>query len=217
MKVYLIPGLGADRRMYYQQFKVFPQAEVLEHFMPAKGVSMAEYARQMGRGIDTSQPYALIGTSLGGIISMELSRFLNPEKIILISSVKSRDEMPAFIRSMKYLRLHRILSGDSYKRFNKLAAKRLDSRGDSTDAALIMAMMNDIPSAFIDWAINAVVHWSPPKDYRSDIIHIHGTNDLLFPFAKLKNAIPVSNGSHIMNMTKGEEVNRLLLEALQTK
>ncbi|HLP50916.1 MAG TPA: alpha/beta hydrolase [Chitinophagales bacterium] len=217
MKIYLIPGLGADRRMYYQQFKVFPQAQVLEHFVPADGVTMPEYAKQMAKCIDTSEPFALIGTSLGGIISVELSRILNPEKIILISSVKSRDEMPAFIRSMKYLRLHRILSGEGYKRFNKLAAKRLDSRGDSQDAALIMEMMNDIPSAFIDWAINAVVHWSPPQEYRTDIIHIHGTNDLLFPFSRLKNAIAVANGSHIMNMTKGEEVNRLLLEAINAK
>jgi len=216
MKVYLIPGLGADRRMYQQQLNVFPHAEVIEHFLPAKNETLTSYAQKMGEKIDTSQPYILIGTSLGGIISMELSRMLSPEKIILIASIKNRNEMPLLFRSMKYLKLHRVLSGKTIKKFNKLMVRRLDSRSDSDAAQIIREMTEDVPGEFIEWAMDAVVKWNPPVDYRNDIIHIHGTNDRLFPFSKIKNAIPVDNGSHIMNMTLSAEVNRLLLQAVNT-
>ena len=53
MKVYLIPGLGADRRMYQHQLNVFPTAEVIEHFLPAKNETLTSYAQKMGEKIDT--------------------------------------------------------------------------------------------------------------------------------------------------------------------
>lgn len=214
MKIYLIPGLGADHRMYQYQLQVLPGAEVLEHFLPPAGSTLGDYASLMAEKIDTSSPFVLIGTSLGGMVSMELSRILTPERVVLISSVKNRNELPLFIRAMKYLKLHRSISGDGYKRFNKLAAKRLDGRSDTEAAALIMAMMNDIPAGFIEWAVDAVVKWAPPVTHRMDIVHIHGTNDQLFPHTRISNAWLVDGGTHIMNITKPAEVNNLLLKAI---
>jgi hypothetical protein len=213
--LYLIPGLGADKRMYAQQLKVFPNAIVLEHLRPVKNETITQYAVRMAKGIDTAKPFSLVGTSLGGIISMELSRMSAPEKIVLMASIKNRSEMPLFMRSMSTLNLHRLISGHRFKSFNNLLVKRLDSRGDSPAATIIRQMTNDTPAEFIDWAINAIVNWYPPDHYRSDILHIHGTNDQLFPIHKIKNPIIIPNGSHVMNMTMSYEVNKALLKALE--
>ena len=214
MNIYLIPGLGADKRMYAPQLKVLPGAIVLEHLTPIKRENMTQYAGRIAKGIDTSLPFAIVGTSLGGIVSMELSRILKPERIVLLATVKSRSEMPLLIRSMSLLNLHRLIPGNQFKNFNQLLVKRLDSRGDSPAAAVIKQMTNDASPEFIDWAINAIVNWYPPETYRSDIVHIHGTKDQLFPIHKIKNAIPIQNGSHVMNMTMSYEVNKALLSAL---
>lgn len=216
LKIYFIPGLGADRRMYYHQLRLFPQAVVLEHLPAVKGETLALYARRVAALIDTSAPFALVGTSLGGMIAMEISRILKPEKVILIASVKNRSELPGFIKSMKYLNLHRLFSGKAYQRLNQLAAQRLDSRNDSEAAGLIKAMMLDMQPDFIEWAINAVINWQPPAEYRSDVVHIHGDNDLLFPLRKIKNAIVIEKGTHIMNMTLSEEINKHLVNALKS-
>ena len=214
MDIYLIPGLGADKRMYAHQLKVLPEAKVLEHLAPVKGQSLTEYARRVATHIDTTHPFALVGTSLGGIVSMELSRIIKPEKIVLIASVKNRLELPLFIRSMRVFNLHKLISGNRFKSFNSLMVKRLDSRGDSPVAKVIMQMTEDCSAEFIEWAVNAIVNWHPPTDYRSDIIHIHGTNDQLFPIQKIRNVIPIKNGSHVMNMTMSQQVNKALLQAL---
>ncbi|MBP6732402.1 MAG: alpha/beta hydrolase [Chitinophagales bacterium] len=216
MQIYFIPGLGADRRMYYHQLKLFPQAIVLEHLPAVKGESLPAYAKRVAALIDSSSPFILVGTSLGGMISMEISRILKPEKLILISSVKNRSELPGFIRSMKYLNLHRLFSGKTYQRLNKIAARRLDSRSDSEAAQLIKAMMLDMQPEFIEWAINAVINWHPPIDYRADVVHIHGSNDLLFPIRKIKNSIVINNGTHIMNITMSKEVNQHILAAINS-
>ncbi len=216
MQIYFIPGLGADRRMYYHQLKLFPQAIVLEHLSAVKGESLPDYAKRVAALIDSSSPFILIGTSLGGMISMEISRILKPEKLILISSVKNRNELPGFIRSMKYLNLHRLFSGKTYQRLNKIAARRLDSRSDSEAAQLIKAMMLDMQPEFIEWAINAVINWNPPIEYRTDVVHIHGSNDLLFPIRKIKNPLVVNQGTHIMNITMSKEVNQHILAAINS-
>ena len=200
--------------MYENQLKVLPKAQVIEHLTPVKGQSITQYAERVATHIDTSRPFALVGTSLGGIISMELSRILKPEKIVLIASIKTRQEMPVFIRSMRLLNLHRLISGNRFKNFNSLMVKRLDSRGDSPAAGMILQMTKDCSPVFIEWAVNAIVNWHPPTTYRNDIVHIHGTNDQLFPIKKIRNAIPIQNGSHVMNMTMSYEVNKALLQAL---
>jgi len=214
MKVYLIPGLGADKRMYIPQLNILGDAEVLEHLPVRIGETLAEYAQRFIPYIDTSVPFALIGTSLGGMISVELTRFIKPQKVILIASVKCRQELPLFIRSMRYLKLHKLLSGNDFKRLNNLAAKRLTNRGDGEVSDLIMQMINDASSDFIEWAIDAVIHWSLAEESRNDIIHIHGESDLLFPFSRIKNAIAIEKGSHVMNMTMSSAVNKALLAAL---
>lgn len=215
MNIYLFPGLGADKRMYEKQLEVIPAGIVIEHLPSIKGESLAGYARRVSVQIDKSEPFVLMGTSLGGMICLELSRFLDPKKIILIASIKNRSEMPLFIRSMKYLRLHRAISGDGYKGFNNLLVKRVGARGDTEAARLITEMTRDADPDFLEWALDAVVNWDSSGIDTSNVIHVHGTADQLFNYSLINNAIPVSNGSHIMNIIKSSEVNRILLKELK--
>ena len=214
MKIYLIPGLGADRRMYEPQLKLFSEAEVLEHMAPVRGETLTQYAARLSPSIDTSSPFILIGTSLGGMISLELTKYVKPEKVILIASVKGREELPAFIKSMRYLNFHRLIPPGIYKHVNGLMAARLDSRRDSTVASLIRDMTLDASPQFIDWAINAVINWKPSFVLPENLVHIHGSNDTLFPLKYIKQPIVIKNGSHVMNLTLSAEVNKALEKAV---
>jgi esterase/lipase len=215
MKIYLLPGLGADRRMYTPQLKIFPQAEVLEHLKPNKNETLQVYSTRVAELIDKSSPFILIGTSLGGMVALELSKLIRPEKLILIATVKNRNEMPAFIRSMKYLHLHKLIKGNHYKMFNTLLVKRLDNRRDSTAASLIKQMTIDTSPEFIEWAVDAVIKWQGVDTSDLNYVHIHGTKDQLFPISKIQNSIPITGGSHIMNLTMSQQVNQVLIQHLQ--
>jgi pimeloyl-ACP methyl ester carboxylesterase len=213
-KIYLIPGLGADGRMYTPQLKVLKNAVVLEHQKPLKGETLAEYAHRLSAKIDTSEPFILVGTSLGGMISVEMAKVINADRVILISSVKHRDEMPRWIRAMKYLRFHKLLSGANFIRFSNANVKRLITKRDTTVAKLLVEMHNSADPEFVGWAINAVVNWNGAKDYRHDIIHIHGTRDQLFPHHNIEKFIAVKGGSHVMGLTQAQDVNKALLDAI---
>ena len=213
-QIYLIPGLGADGRMYGPQMKIMPDAIVLENQKPLKGETLAEYSTRLAGKIDISKPFIIIGTSLGGIIAMELSRILKPEKVILIASVKHRTEMPLWMRSMKYLYLHRLVSGKVFVWFSSSNVKRLITKRDTNVAKLLIDLHRDADPEFVEWAINEVVRWEGTSDHRPDIIHLHGTREILFPYHKVSGAIAVMGGSHVMGLTQSQDVNKILLEAL---
>lgn len=215
-KIYLIPGLGADARMYEPQVRILDRYEVLEHQKPLPGETLRDYARRLSGRIDTSEPFILIGTSLGGILSMEIARILSPARVILISSVKHRGELPLWIRAMKYLRLHKLLSGKRFIAFSKSNIRILITKRDTRVAQLLMDMHEDADPDFVEWAINEVIQWDGGADYRSDVIHIHGTRDRLFPFSNLKEAIAIPGGSHVMGCTQPADVNAAILNALRS-
>jgi len=213
-KIYLIPGLGADARMYRPQLKVLSNTIVLEHQKPLKGETLSAYARRLSARIDTNEPFVLIGTSLGGMIAIEMSQYIHPEKLILISSVKHRGELPIWMRTMKYLKLHRLLSGERFIRFSNANVKRLITKRDTSVAKLITDMHNSADPEFVAWAIDQVINWDGGKDYRPDVIHIHGTRDRLFPHSNIKNAVYIDGGSHVMGLTQAQDVNKVLLRVL---
>ncbi len=214
-KIYLIPGLGADGRMYMPQLKVLPNAVILEHQKPLKGETLVQYAKRLSAQVDTSEPFILIGTSLGGIIAIEMARIIHPDKVILISSVKHRGEMPAWMRAMRHLKLHNLLSGQNFIRFSNANVKRLITKRDTKVARLLMDMHNSADPEFVQWAINEVVNWKGGEDYRKDVIHIHGTSDRLFPHVNIKDAVYIKGGSHVMGLTQSQDVNKALLKAIE--
>lgn len=214
--IYLIPGLGADRRMYEPQMSILERYEVLEHQKPLPGENLRAYAIRLTARIDTSAPFILIGTSLGGILSMEIARIVQPQKVILISSVKHRGELPLWIRVMKYLKLHKLLSGKRFIDFSKSNIRVLITKRDTRVAKLLMDMHEDADPDFVEWAINEVIHWDGGPDYRPDVVHIHGTRDRLFPFSRVRNVVAIPGGSHVMGCTQPADVNEAILKALRS-
>lgn len=214
MKIYLLPGLGADERMYEFQRAILPDAEFISYAAEWKGESITSYAQKMLESVNVSQPCVLIGTSLGGIIAMEMAKIVRPEKLVLIASVKNRRELPAWIRSLKHLPVYKMLGGEFYKRLNKFITIDLFEKKKSKIADLVADMARNANPLFIEWAVDAVIRWEDNGAYEGDILHIHGTKDLLFPIENIKNYIPVEGGTHLVNMVKYREVNRLIFNYL---
>ena len=77
-KLYLIPGMGADARLFEGLRREGLEFEVLEFIPPVKGESLREYALRMGERIDTTKPYVLGGQSLGGTMATEIASVLQP-------------------------------------------------------------------------------------------------------------------------------------------
>ena len=99
MIIYFISGLGADRRVF-QKLKL-PEgftAQYIDWIKPFEDESLEAYSKRMATAIDTSKPFVLVGLSMGGMVSIEIAKFTQPKLVILISSIKSIDELPWYYK-----------------------------------------------------------------------------------------------------------------------
>ncbi len=213
---YFIGGIASDERIFKHQMVAVENAVYLPFPKHDKQDTMETYVKKFIPFIDTTKAFNLVGNSMGGIMVMELIKHVQPEKVVLISSVKSRNEMPFILTHMKYTNAHKLLPGKGFIgfiQFGSLFKNEILKVPGMRRLAVSMAKSND--PDFLYWCVNAIIKWNGKEDYRKDIIHIHGTKDEMFPYRNIKNAIPVQGGSHSMLLIHHKEVNQLLTESLK--
>lgn len=216
-RTYFIGGFATDRRLYTHQLENIPGSVYLPFPKPEKGDTLESYALKFIPLIDQSLPFNIVGQSMGGLIAMELARHIPAEKIILISSVKSRAEMPARFNLLRRTGLYRIVPGAAIIAGTQLGTLLLPEMYRAKGLrrlCLDMAYQNG--AQFLHWCTHAIMHWKGAAPLRDDIIHIHGTKDKMFPVRYVKNIIPVKGGTHLMLLNRAAEITAILINRLFT-
>ena len=125
---YILSGLGADERVFEQiDFGSF--SPVFIPWEPTKqkhDQSLESYAKQLSRHVKVSNPI-LIGISFGGIVAQEMSSLFGNCPVLIISSVKTRSELPLFMRLSGITGLHKLLLTDSDPVFTKWAIHQVSN------------------------------------------------------------------------------------------
>jgi pimeloyl-ACP methyl ester carboxylesterase len=211
--IYLIPGQGSDYRLF-KNLQIDSRFEVrdISYCIPDENMTLPEFARELSIQIDTSQPFILIGVSLGGMIATEIGEFMNPKKIILISSAKCRDELPKRYKFQRSFPIYKMISGGLTKKGAKIMQPIVEP-DRNREKETFKSMLNDKDPEFLKRTVKMILEWER-SDYRSDIIHIHGDNDNTIPIRNVKYNYLIKNGSHMMVLTKGAEISNLINEIL---
>ena len=210
--LYVIPGLGTDTRIY-SQWKTLPFIGV-EWIEPMKDESLREYAKRMAQAIQHPRPI-LIGVSFGGVLAQEIASFLPVKGIILISSIKSEQELPHSLRLMRYVPFYQLSRGQWRVRTLPLWG-RLFGIHEKEERTLLMDMFQKQTDSYRMWAIRNLVHWQA-SPLKVPLIHIHGTKDRVFPFERILSCIPVEGGDHFMVYRKADEVEAIVKRSLVGK
>ncbi|ALU74405.1 alpha/beta hydrolase [Tenacibaculum dicentrarchi] len=208
--LYFVPGLGANTQIfeYIKLSKEKFELHFLEWLLPISiDESIEAYARRMCENIHHKNPI-LIGVSFGGIMVQEMSKIIDCEKVILISSIKSNNELPkrlklTYITGAYKLFPSKIIANiENYERyfFNDYLKKR---------AELYKIYLSKRDETYLQWSVYNVLHWQQSKPL-ANITHIHGTDDEVFPAKNLQNYIEVENGTHIMILNKAKTISKIL-------
>ncbi|MGA9269790.1 MAG: alpha/beta hydrolase [Lutimonas sp.] len=214
--IYLIPGLGAGSEIF--EYLKLPEDRVIIHRLEwlipeSEQESLENYALRMTAFIKDEMPI-LIGVSFGGLLAQEISKLIPVKKVIIISSLKKRSELPRRLKLLQTLGLYKMLPTrrisriDDFSRFNfHQTVKR--------KAELYNRYMRVRNEKYLNWAIKSVLHWKGDGDI-SNLVHIHGTRDEIFPIKYIENCIPVENGTHAMIITKAKKISQIIINSLET-
>lgn len=207
--VYFVPGMAADISIF--EFIKLPKTEYIIHTLPWKipyiNEPIIDYAKRMCKEIEHKN-CVLVGVSFGGIIAQEMSKFLDAKKIVIISSVKNKYELPKRIKIARKTKAYKLLPTGVISKINnweKLAF------GDFAKKRAVMYQkyLSVSDKKYLDWAIENMVCWDQEKTIEG-IIHIHGDKDVVFPISNIKNCIIVKGGTHVMIVNRARWFNKNL-------
>jgi thioesterase domain-containing protein len=175
--------------------------------IPAESETISNYALRMTKKIGHKN-VVLLGVSFGGILVQEMSKHINLRKLIIVSSVKTKHELPTRMKVVKATKAYKILPTQLLSNIDLLAKYAF---GDTIIKRIELykkyLSLND--KRYLDWAIEQVVCWEQER-VLPEVIHIHGEKDAVFPVSNIKDYISVSKGTHIMIINKYKWFNENL-------
>ena len=208
--VYFVPGLAANTKIF--EHISLPENDVELHFidwlLPTSiNESIEEYAARMCKAIKHENPI-LVGVSFGGIMVQEMSKIIYCKKVIIISSIKSNKELPKRLKLAQITGIYKLFPSEiianieSYEHyfFNDYLKKR---------AELYKIYLCIRDKKYLQWSIYNVLHWQQ-KEPLKNTIHIHGSDDEVFPAKHIKNYIKIDKGTHIMILNKAKTISKIL-------
>ncbi|MCK7556693.1 alpha/beta hydrolase [Chitinophaga sedimenti] len=214
--IYLISGLGADDRVFGNlEFPAGYETHYLPRIKPAgPDESIEAYAARMAQSIQHPNPI-LLGLSFGGMMCVEIARFLETEKVILLSSIKHRKERPPYYRYNLLSKFvltkvpDRLLFGR-----RRLIVEYFLQTETKYELQLVREYLAKKDYAYTRWAMSAICQWK--NDWMPErVVHIHGTKDRPFPIRYLQPTHRINGGGHFMVLNRAEEINRIIKESLE--
>jgi len=217
MKIYLIPGLGFTDQIFTKLALTETDIHSLNWIEPLKDESFGQYAKRLAHEIpDDSDDIILIGHSLGGMVSQEIACFKRIKKIILISSIKSRDELPFHFKIIQPLRLYHFFTKAWTIKTVKFWGKQQDYESDE-EQALFKEMVGKQSNLYLRWALKILSNWKEPAiPSATSLTQIHGNRDKTFPIKKIKqphHVIPT--GGHFMIYKHAPTLSNIINSSLK--
>ena len=207
--VYCMPGMAASPAIF--EYIKLPKERFELHFLewsvPVKGISFSDYAKNMCVRIKHENS-VLLGVSLGGLLVQEMSKFIKVKKVVIVSSVKTKQELPKRMLFARYTSIHKLLPTGLVNNV-ELLAKYAFGESVTKRLSLYEKYLSIRDKGYIDWCINELVNWDQDV-LCANLVHIHGEKDTVFPIAYIDNCIHVINGTHTMIIHRAKWFNENL-------
>lgn len=208
-----MPGFGLDSSIFERLELPTENIILLDWITPLKNESIQEYAsRLITVEMKSSNHLVLIGHSFGGLVMQEIGRILNPEEIILISSITSKEELSKGLRLVRNLNLHVWVHRSTVKGTFWMWRKGAGLHGEMKPK--FKSSLNTLENRYFSWAVKQLANWSQlhPNDLKPHLIL--GDDDGVFSIKNAHNPIIIEDGDHMMVFKKPKDVSNAIQKLL---
>lgn len=209
--IYFISGFGADERVFANVDFGENQTHFIPWKIPFKTETIEAYAGRMLKDIQHPNPI-LAGLSFGGMLSVEIAKQIPLEKIIMFSSVKTVQEMPFYMKMAATIRLNKWVPLKPHSFLEPIENYNLGAT-TKDEKKLLREYRKNIDPRYTSWAIDHILNWK--NEWRPEnLVHLHGSNDHIFPLKYVKPDYIIQGGGHLMLMNNADQVNDILRKIL---
>jgi pimeloyl-ACP methyl ester carboxylesterase len=212
-KIYLIPGMGADTRIFnHIELNESDEVTCIDWIEPHKTDTLSTYAQKLIFQYYIEPNAVIIGNSLGGMLAIEMAKFMPVQKVILISSIRTVDEAPGYFKLFRKLPVYKLIPS-AWMIKMRFLIRLAFGKMSAEDRWLFQDMLKNTSPTFLKWSMGAVLRWDN-KTIPPNVYHMSGDKDKVFSYKKLKAAEIVKGGTHIMIFDKAKQINKILKRIL---
>lgn len=205
--LYCISGLGADERAFSKLRLPQEKVTYLNWEIPEPEETLTAYTNRFVSQIQHERP-VLLGLSFGGMMCVEIAKQMDVQKIVMISSIKTKEEKPWLFRISGKYGLHKYLPLKPYTFLEPIENYNLGVTTEE-EKKLVREYRKKVSQIYTDWAIDQILTWQN-QAILPNLIHIHGSADRIFPIKNIQADYVIEGGGHFMIMNRAEEINRIL-------
>jgi len=212
MQVYFISGLGADRSVFQLLNLDFCKPVFIDWIKPRHKESLQHYALRLKEAYFIADDAVIVGLSFGGMLATEIAKEFPATKIILLSSSKTKNEIPAFYKLGKHLPVYKWSTHFIQKAIMQALVYRFGVHS-KTGKDIYSNVVSNTNISFNNWAIWALLHWNNTT-IPANVTHVHGTADKILPYKNVTANITIASGGHLMVMENAAEISAILRQLL---
>ncbi|MDA9668618.1 alpha/beta hydrolase [Flavobacteriaceae bacterium] len=212
VNLYCMPGMAASPKIF--EFISLPKPfkiHLLSWIPPLKNEPLTDYAIRMCERVTQINPI-LLGVSFGGVLVQEMSKYLPGCQVVIVSSIKSKDELPLSMKMAKKTNAHKLLPMQWINNLDNLSLF-VFGEGIQRRLALYQKYLSERNPDYLSWAIDSLVNWDK-TEVSKNIIHIHGEKDTVFPIKNLLHPFMKIKGGHAAIITQAHWFNKELSKIL---
>ncbi|MCC7290939.1 MAG: alpha/beta fold hydrolase [Phycisphaerales bacterium] len=212
-KLILLPGLGADGRVFDAQRGLPVEVVTPPWIEPLVDEPLASYAERLSQRppfdvrCGDGDAIWLGGVSFGGMVALEAAQHIPVRGVLLIASARSGAQVP---RSLHVAEHASRWAPDSVLEWGMRRAPLLGAefrRLTLPQKRLLREMLLATPLAFLRWGGRAIIKWQGPGESEVPVHHLHGSDDRIIPLRNVSPDLTVVGAGHLVNMTHAGEVN----------
>lgn len=196
MKTIILPGMGANSNMYPKEKYDWLQEVTFSNWPEYHGEKTIEAVSQkiIGQHQITSE-MTVGGSSLGGMVAIEIAKIVGISKVILIGSATNPKYINPLLQKLSNLteitplRTIQVLTG----KVNQYANSEL------------LGMFSESDSKFVKAMCGALLNWKGIGNFKCEIHQIHGEKDLVI-FPPKDNVKIILGAGHLISMTHADEI-----------
>ncbi|GCD78488.1 alpha/beta hydrolase [Thermaurantimonas aggregans] len=182
---------------------------------PERTESLSDYTQRMisPHLKDSGAVRVAIGLSFGGVVALHGLDQGFFTHVILVSSVKGRDEFSPFFRFLRIVPIYRMLP-DSWLKSILVGSGLIPAGLRHEHQLMFRQMFDQFSPSYFKWCVDRLIH-IPKSKQQKNVYHIHGTHDEVFAYRYICSAEAVPGGSHLMIVTRAKEISRMVEQILQ--
>jgi pimeloyl-ACP methyl ester carboxylesterase len=211
MRIFLLPGLGADERMFSRLHAYGVPLLAPRLLVPGAGEEMEAYARRTAAALGVTASDVVGGSSFGSMVAAAMAREIPVRGLALIGGALGAETLLTSTRGMGLLRLlplgllRPLLRSDQ-------ALERICGADDPEFLALARTMLGEAPDQLLRRGAYLAGSYRPPAPPRCPIFAIHGGRDRVMAPPPVSGCRIVPGAGHGIAFSHAVEVGTFLRE-----